>query len=306
MSKKEHFCRCYPKTSSNRKSTTLFCALHRNFICGNCVIDGTSKHDYCPVVNYEQWLITPTFEHPVICTLCNSQIVNTGARLPCFCLFHDECLKKNLISQKTNANGACPKCETLIQIPKEEKTSLEKFGERLLKTVNHQKKFVNFGLLPQQKINASPQVRQTTGAELGLKKRRQRSPENDPFEELGYSNDKARRKKDNQFSIVMCVMGVVMLIYIYWVFYGANHEEMIKKHAAAKDMRMKIKPLGGTQSVNADKKNKVTKDDAKTKKEVKIGAKLINMEKKATKEAGEGKLNKKTAVKPLPPRESKK
>lgn len=111
-----------------RTVTTLFCFEHRRNVCERCVV---TDHPQCVVKTYLQWLQDSEFDPN--CLLCHQPFSadhhhdDNGAgtdaiqrkviRLPCFDLFHWDCLERELAqgdSRSSLYKSKCPLCRTPV------------------------------------------------------------------------------------------------------------------------------------------------------------------------------------------------
>eukprot|EP00045_Choanoeca_perplexa_P005078 m.43315 g.43315 ORF g.43315 m.43315 type:complete len:279 (-) comp12916_c0_seq1:1400-2236(-) len=100
-----------------RVVTSLFCFQHTTNVCEKCMIE---SHPNCVVKTYLQWLNDTDFDPN--CQLCKSSLDDgrETIRLPCFDVFHWECLDKYAKAFPAHTAPAgfnCPVCRTQMIPP---------------------------------------------------------------------------------------------------------------------------------------------------------------------------------------------
>jgi hypothetical protein len=94
-----------------RKVSNLFCFEHRANVCEHCMI---KDHPKCIVRSYLQWLQDSEFSSE--CRLCRQPLAAADVlRLPCYDVFHWDCLAKHfaaLPAHTAPAGYTCPTCES--------------------------------------------------------------------------------------------------------------------------------------------------------------------------------------------------
>eukprot|EP00457_Paulinella_chromatophora_P024046 gb/GEZN01027786.1/.p1 GENE.gb/GEZN01027786.1/~~gb/GEZN01027786.1/.p1 ORF type:complete len:140 (+),score=14.54 gb/GEZN01027786.1/:70-489(+) len=89
-----------------KKKTTGFCFVHKKSICDKCLLDlscnptGNKCANNCYVSTYSSWIADADYDWPPHCGECNRVVEREGAicRLPCYCLYHRQCLVDMLSS----------------------------------------------------------------------------------------------------------------------------------------------------------------------------------------------------------------
>eukprot|EP00730_Choanoeca_flexa_P010536 TRINITY_DN184_c0_g1_i1.p1 TRINITY_DN184_c0_g1~~TRINITY_DN184_c0_g1_i1.p1 ORF type:complete len:279 (+),score=25.37 TRINITY_DN184_c0_g1_i1:136-972(+) len=97
-----------------RVVTSLFCFQHTTNVCEKCMIE---DHPNCVVKTYLQWLNDTDFDPN--CQLCKAPLDDgrDTIRLPCFDVFHWECLDKyckSFPAHTAPAGFSCPVCRAAI------------------------------------------------------------------------------------------------------------------------------------------------------------------------------------------------
>eukprot|EP00055_Hartaetosiga_balthica_P008975 m.34690 g.34690 ORF g.34690 m.34690 type:complete len:266 (-) comp6548_c0_seq2:1231-2028(-) len=113
-----------------RVVTSLFCFQHKENVCESCIV---SDHRKCMIKSYLQWLQDAEFSS--LCPLCQGDLDDgqETIRLPCYDVFHVECLNRRI---DMDHNTACPVCHAemmpephnMSPVAKEARDTLERMA----------------------------------------------------------------------------------------------------------------------------------------------------------------------------------